>query len=462
MGKTDYRQGVKYRRHFSAYVYPFSRAFAWGILKYFVRSRAYGHQEINKSKRAGVVVANHQCDFDPFLLNSKLRRPIRFLMSDANLRSPIRRAIFGFFGVIAKTKNMNDTQALRVCQRALGAGELIGIFGEGQSTWDGHTLPFSVPTFKLIRLFRTDVYTCHIFGTYFIQPRWGRGIRSGRVIFRFQRIITAEEASKLPLQEIQARVEGALSGSVYTEQMKHHYRYIYRQQRSAEHCESLLFVCPQCRRIGTVWSRGNTILCRRCGELAVMNQYALLHFHAHLPVSYVSMEEWNRWQVGHWHTVLAQHAAPPAAPAATPVAAARASRAPVILAESPVLLQRGYRTDPLTEAGRGVLTLQADTLALWAFKEGEDPNAHTLWVNDGITAPADAAPPTAPASADPIFSAPISELQGINTQRNELLEFYYNNTLYQVVIDHTPRNSYKWLTAIEYLRDPHNDAPAAK
>ena len=59
---------------------------------------------------------------------------------------------------------------------------------------------------------------------------------------------------------------------------------------------------------------------------------------------------------------------------------------------------------------------------------------------------------TASQSESRSFTFPINEIEGINVQNKEKMEFYYDNVLYRVSFESPRANSYKYLRAIHVLQ----------
>ena len=87
-----------------------------------------------------ILVANHLCFLDPIILHRAMPRQIQFLMTDASYRTRLSRFIFKRVGSIPKTKQISDAKAVRGIITVVRNGGVIGIFAEGQNSWDGVTL----------------------------------------------------------------------------------------------------------------------------------------------------------------------------------------------------------------------------------------------------------------------------------------------------------------------------------
>ena len=66
-----------------------------------------------------------------------------------------------------------DPQAVRVALRLIGRGKGVGVFPEGERSWDGMLQPLRRGTIKLLLKAGVPVIPCGIVGTYEIFPRWG-------------------------------------------------------------------------------------------------------------------------------------------------------------------------------------------------------------------------------------------------------------------------------------------------
>ncbi len=78
-----------------------------------------------------LVVADHTSFSDPLVLLATAGRPIRFLMAREFYQRPHLRWVFQAFDCIPVTRGSNDVAAVRTMLRALGQGEVVGLFPEG-------------------------------------------------------------------------------------------------------------------------------------------------------------------------------------------------------------------------------------------------------------------------------------------------------------------------------------------
>jgi 1-acyl-sn-glycerol-3-phosphate acyltransferase len=70
-----------------------------------------------------------------------------------------------------------DVLAIRNAIRVVEHGHILGIFPEGERTWDGEMLPLRTGTIRLILALNTPVIPVGITGAYSLMPRWTPAIK---------------------------------------------------------------------------------------------------------------------------------------------------------------------------------------------------------------------------------------------------------------------------------------------
>jgi len=66
--------------------------------------------------------------------------PVYWVTGDGNMRSSVMRVLLGLVGSIPKSKSIPDLETINwiveVIRKRKG---VVGLFAEGQASWDGHT-----------------------------------------------------------------------------------------------------------------------------------------------------------------------------------------------------------------------------------------------------------------------------------------------------------------------------------
>ena len=441
------RKVYQHRRWLATKTHRIATCIAWTVA-YLILTILFGvelknKQILRKLRSSFLIIANHQCVIDPFLLNLATMRQIQYIMSDSTLRSTAIRFLFSLVGVIPKTKNMPDFETIRSILKTKQAGGIIGLFPEGQSSWDGTTQPLNSATSKLIKLLRIPVIYAIINGSFLSLPRWGRGFRRGRIIIEYRYAFSPRDLKFLSADQIQQHLIQLLARSEYDFQRQA--GIAYYGSRRAEYLEIVLFLCPNCRRLGTLHSRRNCLDCSACGYAVYYNVQGFFK-PLRGSLHYDTLREWNRWQTDYFRRQLDEYRHSHQAEknmrhvqhAGNIHNEPNASRSPSlvptlpapILSESSTHLRRGFKTRRLTMLCRGTLQLHSTCLRLIPHAESH---------SDGHV-------------GDRQYEFQLSAIEGCNVQNGELLEFYYHNHLYQIRLASRRGNIYKWYVGIEHLR----------
>jgi 1-acyl-sn-glycerol-3-phosphate acyltransferase len=363
-----------------------------------------GGELLRSLKPPYVVVGNHVTTRDPFILSILCPEPIYWVTSDGNMRTRFMRFFLGLVGSIPKSKAIPDIQTVNwiveVIRKRKG---VVGIFPEGQASWDGHTLPLFPSTAKLLKLLKVPVVSATLEGAYFALPRWTWDRRHGRVDVRWRLLIDAGEIKSLSSEEILRRLEAGIAWDEYGRQEGD--RRPYRSSRRAEHVELALFMCPECETAGSLRSRGNRLHCGSCGSTVILDRYGYFRVAGQGKARFATIRDWSTWQVS-----------------AFAAAAEEAKRRPdeAFITDGGAILRKGYRTNPLRRIRTGTLSLYPDRLELMTVL-GER------------------------------ISLPVAELDGVGVLKRNFLEFYHGRNLYQVRFALRSISARKWAVAIEHM-----------
>ncbi len=161
--------------------------------------------------------------------------------------------------------------ALRRLKALVDAGCVIGIFQEGERSWDGVSLPPVKGTDKLIRFLKIPVIYAHFDGAYMDHPRWSWSSNHAEIKVSYEVVIEPDEAGRLPLSEINRRITKAGIYNEWDYKKKGHLP--LTGNKRAENIELACFICPQCHEVNTIRSAGNNFLCLKCGLHGEVGQY---------------------------------------------------------------------------------------------------------------------------------------------------------------------------------------------
>lgn len=211
-----------------------------------------------------LILHNHQATMDPFFVSKAFRFPIYFITSDDLFNLKVSPLIRYLAAPIPKSKSMTDLAAVKNALRVLKEGGAVGIAPEGNRTFSGRqweTVPDAIA--KLCKTAKVPVVLFNLCGGYGTDPRWGHGVRRGtKYVGRVKRILYPEDYKDMSVEELfeiiktELNVVDADSGERY------------KSRKRAEFIERALYMCPVCKKIGTISSKGTHFTCLGCGTTA--------------------------------------------------------------------------------------------------------------------------------------------------------------------------------------------------
>jgi len=254
---------------FYTFLRPFVRIFLW--LKFGYRCKV-----ATELPETYIVLANHTTDYDPLFVASSFPRQMYFVGSEHIARWKFLYKLLKFaFAPIMRPKGTVAVSTTMDVLRKIRAGGNVCIFAEGARTWDGVTQPILPSTGKTVKSARCGLVTYKIVGGYFASPNWStKNTRRGYVYGEVANVYTKEQITKMSVDEINEVIARDLYEDAYDRQLQDPKP--YRGKRLAEKLENLLFICPECGRVDTLYSCDDTVTCRECGFAFRYNTYGML------------------------------------------------------------------------------------------------------------------------------------------------------------------------------------------
>lgn len=380
--------------------YFFLRLTLGVFLRVFFNIKFENRRLFKTLKPPFLVLPNHVNLYDPFLVNCGVPWPIYWVAADANFRDPFLGKILRLIGTIPKTKNMSDLETVKIIHRYARNGEVVGVFGEGQQTWTGRTLPMIVATAKLAQFLKIPVVTVVTKGGFLARPRWSYTTNRSRITITYTLLLTPEQLKTIPLEDLERKLADALDYDEYAHQRQ--VLYPVNGNRRAECLEILGFTCPSCKGISTIRSYRNEAHCRVCGFSLQMDGFGFPRFPADAPSGIESFYDWDQWQRAYWRDNL---------PTDTDS---------VLFEDRDIDLFISVDRKPLERVGRGTIILYPERM--------EIHNA----IGDSF-----------------VFS--LKSLQGLNVFKQRYLEFHYDRIAYHVRFRDRHASPYKWMVFYELL-----------
>jgi 1-acyl-sn-glycerol-3-phosphate acyltransferase len=318
-----------------------------------------------------LLMADHANALDPYAIGAFIDRPLRYMANIEGVH-PLKGLLAGLVGAYGRRKGARDIAAIRETLRLARSGESIGIFPEGDRSWDGASAPIKPGVGRLAKRLGLPLVLARQKGNYLAHPRWASERRRGPWDIEFI-VYEADELARMSDGLVDAIVAAAIAKDEIKDAIEEGRTFSGRNL--AEGIGRLLWLCPVCGKADGISGRGDRIGCRRCGALweldancRVKSLNAPLSLHA---TSIGDLKDWHDWQV-----------------ALLPNLASRDGKAGALLASEGVSLSRRSK-GRLLRIGKGRLSLRAaggsgDAILRGAELLFESPEARIAFEADRV------------------------------------------------------------------------------
>ncbi|HUH13004.1 MAG TPA: lysophospholipid acyltransferase family protein [Longimicrobiales bacterium] len=132
-----------------------------------------------------LLLANHQSILDPILIQAFCPRPLHTMTKSTQFAAPGMGWYLPRLNAFPVRRFQVDPQAVRFALRRLEEGHGVGIYVEGERSWDARLQPPRLGTLRLMLKAGVPVVPCAIAGSYDVWPRWHGGLRRAPVRITF-------------------------------------------------------------------------------------------------------------------------------------------------------------------------------------------------------------------------------------------------------------------------------------
>ena len=117
-------------------LYPLGRYGSWLACKFFGSMEIIGRKNI-PAKGGAMLCGNHVSYFDPPAMGGGASRPVHFMAKIELFQAPVFGWFMSHIEAFPVKRGTADRAALKTAIEYLKAGEVVGMFPEGQRTLDG-------------------------------------------------------------------------------------------------------------------------------------------------------------------------------------------------------------------------------------------------------------------------------------------------------------------------------------
>jgi len=368
-----------------------------------------------------ILVGNHTTLLDPFMTNAFVPFPIHWVTSDGNMRNPIMRfLLIKLVGSIPKSKAIPDVETVSwIVNLIRTKRSVVGMYPEGQSSWNGTSYAAFLSSAKLLRLLRVPVVLAKTRGGYLTKPRWSHIRRTGRTEIEFSVLFSPEQLHQMPLKEIDRQLNKALAYDDTAWSRAQSIR--FKSTRGAESLELALYLCPRCGAASSLRSTRQILECEKCGFAVEYRDDASFSLKSEGKIgSY--QEPFNSMpfldSIVTWSSLQEQLLLKK-----LETITRMRDPQPIFLDEK-VSLKKGKRIDAMKTSIRGRMELFWDRLE---FKSEDSANIEPL-------------------------RFPLEELEAEGVLKWNFFEFYQGMNVYRVVFDNPKASAKKYADALSMLR----------
>lgn len=254
---------------------------------------------IKRDRDPFILVSNHFNTWDSFVVMQNIDYNIRFIATDMAFIDKGKKFGMNVLArVIPKRVGKVDVVATRKILEYLKNGYAIGLFPEGDNTFYGETLGIFKSSGKLIKKAGVDVVLVKQEGGYLSQPRWADNFaKMGVIHTNTKTLITKEELMELTPTKINKIIEKAIYNNDYDFQRERMIK-LDRDAR-AEGIERLVYYCPNCNSVMTVFGKDDDIYCSKCGKIGHINEFEFIE-----DSKFDNLVDWNKYQYKHIEEVI--------------------------------------------------------------------------------------------------------------------------------------------------------------
>jgi len=240
-----------------------------------------------------MMLSNHMyfIDFELAAMGTGLHRINNVMSIDGYYRRPW---LIELIGGICTRKFTMDLHLVKSINRVLRRGDVLSMYPEARYSPCGiqSYIPESVG--KLIRMNKVPVVAVVHHGNHLHSPFWNfRKKRKVPLYTTMTKILTPEEIETMSVEEINRRVQEALTYDDYRYQKENGIR--ITEPFRAEGLHKVLYQCPHCREESRMTSAGTELRCAACGKRWNLNEDGTLSaLEGETEFSHVP--DWFLWQ----------------------------------------------------------------------------------------------------------------------------------------------------------------------
>jgi len=273
--------------------YRIAQAASW-LVSTLIFKRKILRNEIKDKQGPFVVIANHEAALDFVNLIGTTKRPMTFVISNSFFSTLPIKGFLTKMGVIPKQQFQTTADDLKRIKTVINKGQPVVLYPAGLMCEDGLSTPIPAATYKFLKWLDADVYVARSIGTYFVMPKWAKGLRPGRTFIDIYKLFSREELAASNVAAIKEKTDEAILFDAYREQES--CLSLYKNAENVSGLENVLYQCPHCAAEFSIEViDGNTLRCKECGFAHISDEYAFLHPASESGAGFRYVSDWSRF-----------------------------------------------------------------------------------------------------------------------------------------------------------------------
>jgi len=257
----------------------------------------YTYDIVSPKNKPYMVFSNHTTLWDHLMIGIAIKGHMYYVAGEHLFRKKMVRLFAKIFiGPIIRKKGAPAVEVIRDIKHNLSSGVNIWMAPEGVRSINGETAFISPGTGRLVKEcgdLGASLVTYRMHGGYLRRPRWGKSPREGQMRGEFVHEYSPAELKKMSVDEINEAINRDLYVNTFDDQKKNPLRYTGTDL--AEYLETILYVCPECRQMGKLHSKGDILSCE-CGYSVKYNEFGLFEPTYGQTLHHDNIADWDHWQ----------------------------------------------------------------------------------------------------------------------------------------------------------------------
>lgn len=261
------------------------------------RKLQYTYDVVTPKHTPYMVFSNHTTLWDHLMIGVAIKGHMFYVAGEHLFRKKSTRFLGSLLlDPIIRKKGAPAGEVIRDIKERLTAGNNVWMSPEGVRSINGETAFISPGTGKLVKEcgdLGASLITYRMHGGYLRRPRWGKNQRDGKMWGEFVHEYLPEELKGMTVDQINEAINRDLHVNTFDDQKIN--PQLYTGEDIAENLETILYICPECKQMGKLHSKGDILSCE-CGYAVRFTEYGLFEPTSGHILHHDNIADWDHWQ----------------------------------------------------------------------------------------------------------------------------------------------------------------------